>query len=116
MKRFLAIYTGSPDGMAAWMKLPKEELLRRQGEGIAAWQTWVANQQAVLADGGGPLGRTKRITAQGITDIRNHMSAYTIVLAESHEEAARMFLGHPHFSIFPGDGVEVMECLPVPSM
>jgi hypothetical protein len=25
-----------------------------------------------------------------------------------------MFVGHPHFTIFPGDGVEVMEVLPIP--
>ena len=42
------------------------------------------------------------------------MSAYTIVRAESHDEAAQMFDGHPHFTIFPGDSVEVMEVLPIP--
>jgi len=26
-----------------------------------------------------------------------------------------MFIDHPHFRIFPGLGVEVMPCLPVPS-
>lgn len=38
----------------------------------------------------------------------------TIVEADSHEAAARMFENHPHFSIFPGDSVEIMECLPMP--
>jgi hypothetical protein len=28
--------------------------------------------------------------------------------------AARMFEMHPHFAIFPGDSVEIMECLPIP--
>jgi hypothetical protein len=37
-----------------------------------------------------------------------------VVSADTHEAAARMFLQHPHFALFPGDGVEVMECLPVP--
>jgi hypothetical protein len=36
------------------------------------------------------------------------------VRADSHEAAARIFEGHPHFMIFPGDGIEVMECLPIP--
>ena len=39
---------------------------------------------------------------------------YTIVQAESQEAAAKLFLNHPHFMIFPGDGVEIMECLPLP--
>jgi hypothetical protein len=42
------------------------------------------------------------------------MAAYTVVEAESHEAAARMFENHPHFTIFPGVAVEVMECLPMP--
>ena len=42
------------------------------------------------------------------------MTAYVIVEAESHEAAAEMFAGHPHFTIFPGDAVEIMECLPMP--
>jgi len=27
----------------------------------------------------------------------------------------RLFENHPHFSIFPGDAVEVMEVLPIPT-
>ena len=36
--------------------------------------------------------------------------------AESYDDAAKLFLNHPHFTIFPGDSVEVMECLPMPKM
>jgi hypothetical protein len=38
-----------------------------------------------------------------------------IVEAESHEAAARLFENHPHFAIFPGDSVEIMEFVPIPS-
>jgi hypothetical protein len=38
-----------------------------------------------------------------------------IVQADSHEAAARMFEGHPHFAIFPGDALEIMECSPIPT-
>jgi hypothetical protein len=62
------------------------------------------------------LGKTKKIGPDGITDIRNRMAGYIIVQAQSHEAAAKLFEGHPHFSIFPGDSVEVMECLPIPAM
>jgi len=27
----------------------------------------------------------------------------------------RLFIDHPHFSIFPGEGVEVVEIMPVPT-
>lgn len=43
------------------------------------------------------------------------MAGYVIVQAESHEAAAELFERHPHFAIFPGDSVEIMECLPLPA-
>ena len=49
-----------------------------------------------------------------ISRVRNNLTGYTLVRAESHEAAAALFLDHPHFSIFPCDAVEVMEVLPVP--
>jgi hypothetical protein len=42
------------------------------------------------------------------------MGAYTVVQADSQEAAAKLFQNHPHFTMFPGEGVEVMECLPMP--
>jgi hypothetical protein len=74
----------------------------------------MTTHQAVLVDTGGPLGKTKQTTSQGITDTRNNMAAYVVVRAESHDVAARLFQNHPHFAIFPGDAVEIMECLPIP--
>ena len=116
MKKFLAVFTGSPDAMANWQKLPEAERKRREKDGMAAWHKWVADNKAAIVEMGGPLSRTKRISATGIEDIRNHLGAFTVVQAESQEAAAKLFLDHPHFAIFPGDGVEVMEILPVPSM
>lgn len=115
MKHFLAIFTGTPAAIDAFRKLPAEEQARRQSEGAAAWHAWAERHQAAIVEMGGPLGKTKKIGPGGIEDIRNHMGAYTVVKAESHEAAATMFLGHPHFAIFPGDGVEVMEVLPIPA-
>ena len=43
------------------------------------------------------------------------MTAYVIVQAESHDAAARLFENHPHFTIFPGDSLEIMACLPLPA-
>jgi hypothetical protein len=76
-------------------------------------QWGVANAGAIV-DQGTPLGKTKRASAEGIADIKNTMTGYVIVQAESHEAAAKLFERHPHFSAFPGDSVEIMECLPLP--
>jgi len=47
--------------------------------------------------------------------VSNEMGAFTVVRAESHEAAAKMFENHPHFSIFPGEAVEIMPVLPIPA-
>ncbi len=49
-----------------------------------------------------------------IEDISNEMGAFTVVRAESNEAAAKLFENHPHFTIFPGESVEVMPVLPIP--
>jgi len=116
MKRFLAIYTGSPTAISRWELLSETERKERQTAGVAAWMKWVEDNKGVIVEMGGPLSRTKLASPAGLTDIRNSMAAFTIVQAESQEAAARLFLKHPHFTIFPGEGVEVMEVLPIPSM
>ena len=116
MKRFLAVYTGSATARekADWDAMDEGERKQREQAGMEAWGKWVMANQKAIVDHGSPLGRTKRIDKQGTSDIRNTSAAYTIVEAESHEAAAQMFKDHPHFTIFPGDAVEVMECLPMP--
>ena len=116
MKTFLAVYTGSPAGMEAWKALDAAQRQDREQAGIVAWKAWAEKHQSAIADQGSPLGKTKRISPDGTADIRNDMAAYTVVRADSHDAAARLFEQHPHFAIFPGDGVEVMECLPMPGM
>jgi hypothetical protein len=111
MTKFLAVYTGSasPDQKAA-AEVDQDTI----AAGIAAWGEWMERHAADIVEAGGPLGKTKKVSAGGVSDIRNNLTGYVIVQAESHEAAARMFEGHPHFTIFPGDGVEIMECLPIP--
>jgi hypothetical protein len=82
---------------------------------MKAWEKWAQDYEKSIVAGGGPLSRTKRVTRDGIADVRNNLAAYTVVRAESQDEAAKMFLNHPHFTVFPGDGVEIMEVLPIPT-
>jgi len=112
MKNFLAVYTGT--SMSTWNQLSESERKQREKAGIAAWHAWIEKNKQVIVDTGSPLGKTKAVSRSGIGDTKNNMTGYTVVRAESHEAAARLFEGHPHFAIFPGDSVEVMECLPIP--
>jgi hypothetical protein len=113
---YLAVFLGSKTSprMKAWMALPEAERRAREQEGIAAWKAWVEKHRAAVSAMGGPLGKTKRITEDGIADVSNEMGAFMVVRAESHAAAAKLFEKHPHFTIFPGESVEVMPVLPIP--
>lgn len=115
---FLAVYLGSKDNprMKAWMALPEAERKAKEREGIAAWGAWVQKHHDVIVEVGGPLGKTKKVTAHGTEDISNLMTGFTVVRAESHAAAAKLFENHPHFMFFPGEGIDVMPVLPIPGM
>jgi hypothetical protein len=113
---FLAVFLGSKDNskMAAWNALPEAERRAREQQGMAAWKAWAEKHEAAIVAMGGPLGKTKRVDSNGIADIANEMAAFTVVRAGSHEAAAKIFENHPHFTIFPGERVEIMPVLQIP--
>ena len=114
---YLAVFLGSKTSprMKAWMALPEAERKAKEKAGIAAWKAWVEKHQGALVAMGGPLGKTKKVSDKGIADVSNELGAFTVVRADSHEAAAKMFEKHPHFAIFPGESVEVMPVLPIPA-
>jgi hypothetical protein len=114
---YLAIFLGSKTSakMAAWQALPEADRKAKEREGIAAWKAWVEKHQSAIVAMGGPLGKTKKVSAGGIEDISNVLGAFTVVRADSHEAAAKLFENHPHFTVFPGESVEVMPVLPIPA-
>jgi hypothetical protein len=113
---YLAIFLGSKTSprMTEWNALPEAERNAKAQQGIAAWKAWIEKHQDSIVGLGGPLGKTKKITSQGIEDTSNELGGYTVVRAESHEAAAKLFENHPQFTIFPGESVEVMPVLPIP--
>ena len=113
---YLAVFLGSKSSprMAAWMALPEAERQAKAQEGMAAWKAWAEKHHASVSVMGGPLGKTKQVTGRGIEDVSNAMGAFMVVKAESHEAAAWLFENHPHFTIFPGESVEIMPVLPIP--
>ena len=66
--------------------------------GMEAWTKWMQDHREAFVDAGGPLGKTKRVDSSGTADTSNNLAAYVIVQADTHEDAARMFEGHPHFA------------------
>ncbi len=113
---YLAIFLGRKDSprMQAWNALTETERHQKAQEGMAAWKAWVEKHQAQVVAMGGPLGKTKKISEHGIEDVSNELGAFMVVRADSHAAVARLFENHPHFTIFPGESVQVMPVLPIP--
>ena len=79
MKKFVAIYLGSAEGLAEWKATDDETKKEREKAGMEGWMKWAKDNEASIVDLGSPLGKTKRIDAKGISDIKNEITAYTIV-------------------------------------
>jgi hypothetical protein len=116
--QYMAVFTGSPAAMekSGWAKLDEATRQERERAGMSAWMAWGEKHKAAVVVEGGPLGKTKRVDRAGVADASNNIAGYIIVEADSHDAAARMFENHPHFTIFPGEAVEIMPCNPIPAM
>lgn len=113
MAKFLALYKGFASEAEKAATVVSSDV---QAQGMAAWGQWMAQHATKILDGGGPLGATLKASPDGISTSRNDLTGYIIIEAESHVEAAQLFEKHPHFAIFPGDSVEIIECIPIPGM
>ena len=94
-------------GLDDWMKLPEDERKAQELQMQTDWNTWMADHAGAITETAG-VGKPKRVTSTEIEDTRNDLMMYSFVEAESHEAAAEMFKGHPHFGI-PGGFIEVMS-------
>lgn len=113
---YLAVFLGSKSNpkWTAWNALSEADRDARTREGITAWKAWVEKHKTVIVDMGGPLGKTMKVSQRGVEAASNDMGAFTVVRADSHEAAAKLFEKHPHFTIFPGESIEIMPVLPIP--
>jgi len=111
MKKFLVLYRMDIAEMQKLMASTGEEERKKS---MGKWEAWMKKNMASMADHGGPVGKTKRAAASGITDIRNDIGGYSIVQAESHEAGEALFADSPHLTM-PGATAEVMEIMPMPA-
>ena len=106
--RFLAVYTMKPEDLASFRSLPKAEQDAIDAQGVRLWAAWEERNAASILDRGGMVGKTTRVTKHGVTEARNPFCGYLVVEAQTADAAARLFLDHPHLTVFPGDGVDIM--------
>lgn len=109
MKKYLAVFVApieSYDKMKAESASKTPEQKKAE---MDKWMAWMEKHKADFADMGGGVGAAKRVTKDGITDVRNEIGGYMIVQAESLEAAAKVFLDSPED--MEGARIEVMEIM-----
>ena len=117
VNKFLAIFTCAENSVAheAWKKLSRDEQQSLSEKGMTATDEWFDKHKEQIVDKGAMLGEnTTLVDKNGIKTIPSKMGYFLIIKAASRDEAAQMFINHPHFTFFPGDGIEIIELTNTP--
>jgi len=110
MKKFVAIFALPAATVKEWMaNVSEEERATQTQQMMQEWNDWVAANESSIVDKGLPLGKTKHVDANGVTDVVNDLNWMMIVQAETPEAAADLFVNHPHIKTIPSSYVEIMD-------
>ena len=114
MNKFLVLYQAPAHVLDAWMKTPEEERKATEEKMKVDWQEWATKHQEAVRETAG-AGKTIKITKEGVSDARNDIMLYSIIEAESYEDATKILANHPHLDI-PEASIEVMQANTLPGM
>jgi len=114
MPRFVAVYTMKSENVAAFRAQPKFEQEATDKAGTKAREEWSRRHAAAIVATDVMVGKTRRVTKSGIVEAQNEIAGFLIVEADDITAAAGLFQDHPHITIFPGDGIDVMPIVTGP--
>jgi len=113
-QKFLVLYLIPASVMADWAKTDPATRQAEEQKMQAAWGKWMGEHaKMIISTEAG--GKTKRVTASGVSDTKNDIILCSFVEAESHEAAAKAFENHPHLQI-PQSSIEIMYVRPMGGM
>ncbi len=112
MKKYFVLYMASEGDFKKVMAEMPAMSAEAQKKSMQEWMDWMKAKGGVV-DMGAPLGKTMRVTPTEVSPSRNDIGGYSVIEAESHEEAAKKMQDSPHFKMMPGGWIEVMEIMPM---
>jgi len=112
MKKYLAIFTAPMDQLEEIRKNTNPEDMKQM---MDDWQKWSDAHKASFVEQGAPVGKNMRVSKNGVKENRNEITGYSVVQAESYEQAVKIFQDNPQLDM-PGAYIEVMEFLEMPGM
>lgn len=102
MTNFVLIYNG---GSGVGMSEEEQQAI------MAEWGAWYGELGDAIVDGGNPFGSSKNVGATGVSDGTGTATGYTVISADSLDDAAEKVKNHPH--IKHGGEVSVYETFQV---
>jgi hypothetical protein len=111
MKKFLALYLAPAKVIEDWSKTDPDKRKAAEEKMREEWKKWMSEHAKMLTHTEA-AGKTKRASSDGVSDVKNDIMLYSLVEADSHETAARIFETHPHLQI-PQSSIEIMEVRPL---
>jgi len=113
-KKFLALYLVPASVMEAWSTTDPKERKAAEEKMRHEWGTWMGLHSKMIVSTDA-AGKTKRVNSSGVADTKNDIILYSIVEADSHTAAAKLFENHPHLQI-PQSSIEITEIRPMGGM
>lgn len=111
MKTYLITYHAPADLMKRSSDTSPEDAEKSMKE----WRLWAEKCGDRLIDFGLPLANGKSLNPNGNTsESKKDVVGYSLIAAESMEEAQGLFKGHPHLSWDSACSIEIHESLPLP--
>ena len=111
MKKFIVIYHAPIDALQQTAEASPEEAEK----GMEAWMVWAQKCGDKLVDLGTPLANgLKLIPGGGSEHSERQVCGYSILQAESLEEASGLLKDHPHLGWNADCEIEVHEALDLP--
>ena len=111
MKKFIVTYHAPIDAWQQTTETSKEDMK----EGMEAWMVWAKKCGDKLLDFGTPLGNGQKLIPGGNSvSSERQVCGYSILQADSLEEAGELLKDHPHLAWNAACEIEVHESLAVP--
>lgn len=79
----------------------------------AKWMAWAEKCGEGLVDMGSPLGNGHQVGSDENGTVESSVGGYSVLQAESMDEAMKLLEGHPHLGWGEGCEIEVYECMPM---
>ena len=111
MPKYVVLYT-APVSASAQMENNDPEMAAAS---MQAWTDWSAKAGSGVVDLGLPLGHGHKLTSKGAAEAGTDVAGYSILQADTMEEAEKLLESHPHLQM-PGAAIEVYESLQIPGM